>query len=380
MLFYVTLYQTKHNQKEESFTYHSICLALSKRIKRQHELIEESPDIDNSTQETSPDFVEGLKRTLSSLYAHTSKNVLSATMARKLLSHGQRFQFSHDFINIPLKHLLQWLDDNCHLDFKLKLVKTGDDTYEHVQDFFINNIIYRPVELEHYGCYDMMMHYELKKLNKKKIDSGSKNVESKTTFNLVKEHPSHKYMEMSRRKHIIIPSINSINLLPNVALLDLQSGRTNNLFLTKNTRENYAKIILLLFYPYRMQEDLRHEGSYWKRYKLALSENKISKKSLQVIQNIQDCQHNCSKLKTATDDLEKTTVYDAHEDDYQKGRNVDDDNCVDVNEIAEMFQHLDGMGVREVDPKQRRLKIIAERYNTTAESERIYIFLTYLQS
>ena len=100
-----------------------------------------------------------------------------------------------------------------------------------------------------------------------------------------------------------------------------------------------------------------------------------------MIQNIQDCQHNCSKLKTATDDLEKkTTVYDAHEDDYQKGRNVDDDNCVDVNEIAEMFQHLDGMGVREVDPKQRRLKIIAERYNTTAESERIYIFLTYLQS
>ena len=99
-------------------------------------------------------------------------------MARKLLSHGQRFQFSHDFINIPLKHLLQWLDDNCHLDFKLKLVQTGDDTYEHVQDFFINNIIYRPVELEHYGCYDMMMHYELKKMTKKKIDSGNENVES----------------------------------------------------------------------------------------------------------------------------------------------------------------------------------------------------------
>ena len=185
-------------------------------------------------------------------------------------------------------------------------------------------------------------------------------------------------MGMSRRKHIVIPSINSINLLHNVALLDLQGKNNvflakntrddyekigpNNFFLTKNTREDYAKIILLLFYPYRTQEDLRHKGSYWKRYKLALSENKISKESLKVIQNIQGCQHNCSKLKTATDELEKTTVYDAHEDDNQKGRNVDDDNCVDINEIAEMFQHLDGMGVREVDPKQRRLKIIAERY------------------
>ena len=28
--FYVTLYQTKHNQKEEACTYHNICLALSK--------------------------------------------------------------------------------------------------------------------------------------------------------------------------------------------------------------------------------------------------------------------------------------------------------------------------------------------------------------
>ena len=37
--FYVTLYQTKHNQKEESCTYHSICLALLKRIKRQQDII-----------------------------------------------------------------------------------------------------------------------------------------------------------------------------------------------------------------------------------------------------------------------------------------------------------------------------------------------------
>ena len=32
--FYVTLYQTKPNQKEESCTYHNICRALSKGIKK----------------------------------------------------------------------------------------------------------------------------------------------------------------------------------------------------------------------------------------------------------------------------------------------------------------------------------------------------------
>ena len=103
------------------------------------------------------------------LYGHTSNNVLSATMARKLLSHGSRFTFSHDFLNIPLKHLIDWVN-NQDLEFKLKVVKNSDGDYEHVQDMFINNIIYRPLELERIGCYDMITHYELKKITKKKLN------------------------------------------------------------------------------------------------------------------------------------------------------------------------------------------------------------------
>ena len=78
---------------------------------------------------------------LASLYGHTVNNVLSATMARKLLSHGNRFCFSHDFLNIPLRHLLDWLY-NIDLEFKLKVVKNSDGDYEHVQDTFVNNMIF----------------------------------------------------------------------------------------------------------------------------------------------------------------------------------------------------------------------------------------------
>ena len=52
---------------------------------------------------------------------------------------------------------------------------------------------------------------------------------------------SHQNMVMSRRKHIVIPSINSINLLHNVALLDLQAEEGTDF--TQITKENYAKII-----------------------------------------------------------------------------------------------------------------------------------------
>lgn len=207
--FYVTLYQTKHNQKEESCMYHNICLSLSKRIKRQQQILDEKSDDNDATETVSPDFAEGLKRMLSSLYGHTSNNVLSATMARKLLSHGSRFTFSHDFLNIPLKHLLDWVHDE-DLEFKLKVVVNSDGDYEHVQDMFINNIIYRPLELQHICCYDMIANYELKKLTRKNIESENIDINSEKTFNLANEHPSHKYLVMSQRNKIIIPSISSI--------------------------------------------------------------------------------------------------------------------------------------------------------------------------
>ena len=184
--FYVTLYQTKHNQKEESCTYHNICVALSKRIKRQQDILTEN--ISNGvevTEEISKDYCEGLSCMLSSLYSHTTNNVLSATMSWKLLECGKIFQFSHKYVAIPLTHLLQWLNGDDNLEFKLRRTKNSDGQYSHVQDMYINNIIYRPIELEHISCYDMVSSYELKRMSKKKLNSKSYLVEGKSTFNLV---------------------------------------------------------------------------------------------------------------------------------------------------------------------------------------------------
>ena len=129
-------YTSKKNQKEESCTYHNICLALSKRIRRQQEMLDngEVANTEDQNNDTA-DYAEGLRRMLSSMYAHTSSNVLSATMARKLLSSGGRFRFSHEFLYIPLKHLLEWHDNIEHLEFSLRRVKDIDGKWEHVQDF-----------------------------------------------------------------------------------------------------------------------------------------------------------------------------------------------------------------------------------------------------
>ena len=95
------------------------------------------------------------------------------------------------------------------------------------------------------------------------------NVESKNMFNLCEEHPSYKYMVMSKRNRVVIPSISSVKLLPNINELSLNIDNTNDEIVLKR-REKYGQIALLLFYPYRDRDDLKLDGSYWKRYIHAL--------------------------------------------------------------------------------------------------------------
>ena len=95
----------------------------------------------------------------------------------------------------------------------------------------------------------MVSTYVMKKKSKKRIEDEDPIMESNTTFNLLEEHPSHKYMVMSKRKHICVPCISSINLLPNIADIDIGTPTTDATILKQ--REEYAKIVLLLFYPYR---------------------------------------------------------------------------------------------------------------------------------
>ena len=85
----------------------------------------------------------------------------------------------------------------------------------------------------------------------------------------MEEHPSRKYMVMSKQEHICIPCISSINLLLNVAELEMEKESCNEH--TMKLRESYTLIILLLFCPYRIQSDLELDRSYWKRYKDVLA-------------------------------------------------------------------------------------------------------------
>jgi len=95
---------------------------------------------------------------------------------------------------------------------------------------------------------------------------------------------------------------------------------------------------------------------------MALSENRISYKDLQVLQNIQDICHNYANLKVAQDDLLKTITCEAHELDNKK-KLKDDEPTISFDQIADMLQQHDDYGVRELHSIKRSLSIIASRCN-----------------
>lgn len=69
-------------------------------------------------------------------------------MVAQILSKCSIFQFSLEFVFIPFKHMLEWMDNEEDLDCHLRKVRNNDGQCQHVRDIFVNSIIHKPVQLK----------------------------------------------------------------------------------------------------------------------------------------------------------------------------------------------------------------------------------------
>ena len=68
-------------------------------------------------------------------------------------------------------------------------------------------------------------------------------------------------MAIYKRAQIVIPCISFTYLFPNVEMLCFDLENLDDVGVLQ-LREEYGRMVLLLFYPYRIEDDLRLEGSY----------------------------------------------------------------------------------------------------------------------
>ena len=69
---------------------------------------------------------------------------------------------------------------------------------------------------------------------------------------------------MKKRKHFVIPQITSTKIFPNISQLQMNNATPSDEVIT--VRENYAKMALMMFYPYRTPCDLLKNGSHWELF------------------------------------------------------------------------------------------------------------------
>ena len=94
----------------------------------------------------------------------------------------------------------------------------------------------------------------------------------------------------------------------------LQLGNSKTNVITDQTREYYAKTALLMFYPFRVIEDIMIEGSYWKLFHSELQkfnkgeETVFWSKGFEILQNIENRRHLQHGIKKRDDKVIRATT------------------------------------------------------------------------
>lgn len=271
---YQTLYNCKNTQSDDREPRDVVAKSVIRRLVRAQREREEREQSGEGTKEEEKEtntWVEGLSRVLSGINAATSRNVISAPMSHNLASNkGSRFHFSHDFAELLVGQLAEVLENGSdEVSAIVRICKEGRNEVTQWKDISANDYIYRPRDLEALCFYQQSMYYA--KGYKKDGLSNDAGAETKQMA-FEKGHPGVNFAYLSKLKRVRIPNVS----LPDGSLCRIEELRVNDDAPSeevKKKRENYAKMALLMFCPFRGENGLdvlkgeRTEGnSYWNRF------------------------------------------------------------------------------------------------------------------
>ena len=166
----------------------------------------------------------------------------------------------------------------------------------------LNNYTCRPKKLEGLCTYEFYQKYlSCRKNNPNRAGK---------TLNFTKDHPSNGFLVLSARTREVIPTVayyqipstkefNGLSILDEYANITPGDKRLMHM-------EKYAKLVSILFCPFRKLEDLKLNGSYRLFFRDRVRRNKIKPEYFRILKNIQDC-HNAMAAGSPTDLLIQST-------------------------------------------------------------------------
>ena len=287
VVFYVTGYQAKKQQKEERQAYTKVSETIFKMMQKTNN--DEPTDI--------PPCQEGFKRLLAGIYTQTSAHIIAAPMAHYLALHGSRFRFSHHSHHLPVIGIENYLlGQNTTGTMRMK---NGNPVWYHqAMDY-----IYRDQELEHLNMLQFCQEMET-------IWTSEAEKRGCEFFEFTEDHAfreSHCIVYRARSCVVSFPW----NWLGNTAefefSLRIPVAPTHKDY---SSREDYCRRFLMLFVPFRVLQDLRHGfHTFQEAFRCLESLNKITDDVKRFANNIQDI-HNSIRVSMPTNMLSDATYLD----------------------------------------------------------------------
>ena len=282
-LFYNTLYTSKSTQAEDSRNFLYISNGFARTLQGQIEKQQrESNESSTSSSDEAPDFVQGLILVMAGIRAHMASTIISAPMAHLLATTGSRFHLSHETKGLPVAQMEDALlgneityyyrgartnaitDNNNDDDDNNDDEDTDSDENDEFlvwPDSFVDAYMYRSEALENMSAYEFVMKYEVVYKNAKQNENSQTGGTRSSKrykggrFDFTDKHPCKGRAHVRQLKHERIPIVYSKDGYTDISLLDLDSESPSEA--AKIQRENYARLALLLFYPFTEWDDLK---------------------------------------------------------------------------------------------------------------------------
>jgi hypothetical protein len=287
VVFYVTGYQAKKQQKEERQAYTKVSETIFKMIQKTN----------NDDPTDIPPSQEGFRRLLAGIYTQTSAHIVAAPMAHYLALHGSRFRFSHDSHNLPVIGIENYLlGQNTTGTMR---IKNGKPVWYHqAMDY-----IYRDQELEHLNMLQFCQKMET-------IWTSEAEKRGCEFFAFTENHAFRESHCIVYRTKTCVASF-PWNWLGSTAefefSLTIPVASTHKDY---SSREDYCRKFLMLFVPFRNLHDLKKNfNTFQEGFRYLQTMKKIPDDVKRFANNIQDI-HNSIRVSMPTNMLSDATFLD----------------------------------------------------------------------
>jgi hypothetical protein len=273
VVFYVTGYQAKKQQKEERYAYTKVSETICKMINNQN---------DDTTNDRPPNQ-EGFRRLLAGIYTQTNAHIVAAPMAHFLALHESRFRFSHHSTFLPIIGIESYLLGQ-NTTGTVRIINGNAQWYHKAMDYVL-----RPKEFEQYS----LLSFFQKMKTIATAEAQKTNVEC---FSFEEGHVfQHSHCIVYREKACIASF--PWNWLGDTSKFEFSLMKTvSTTHMDYERREEYCRRFMMLFIHFRALKDIMENAtSYQSAFLSLMASTRISENIVTFANNIQDI-HNSLRV------------------------------------------------------------------------------------